>query len=331
MVKDYPLVSIVIPNFNGRNLLERCLKCVFKSTYHNLEVILVDNASSDDSIPFVKKLFGGEGRLRIIKNKKNYFFAEGNNIGARRAKGKYIIVLSNDIEIKPSCLELLVETLEQDSTIGAAQAKILIGGQNRIIDNMGGNLDFFGFARGRGRLEKDRGQYDKIKEVFFAAGASFIVRKSIVEEVGLFDPAYFVHSEDVDLGWRIRLRGYRVVVVPQAVIYHKPSSSIKKVSWQNELSFHIRKNRLATLIKNYSSAILLLVLPLELLIYFGLFLIELLIKLTPRQAITSLKAIGWNLQNLSYLLEKRRKVQGKIRRVSDFSIFKMMSKIPLFT
>ena len=324
--KKNPLISIIVLNYNGCGILEPCLRSIFNSDYPDFEIILVDNASTDDSLERAKQQFGRDSRFKVIQNSENLFFAEGNNIGIRRAQGEYIFLLSNDVEIEPKCLSEIA-TAFKGSQIGAAQPKVFLFNSSKF-DNTGGLLDRYGYSQGRGRSEMDLGQYDKLLDIFYAGGAAMILSKRALDEVGLFDSKFYVYCEDVDLSWRIRLKGYKIVLLPKAKVYHRVSAVTSKNidKFNLELKWHIRKNRIATLIKNYSPGNLLRYLPIILSFYFLIWLKELIINRKPKLSITSVRAIFWNIKELFYLVEERKRVQSQIRQITDEEILKFMQR-----
>lgn len=326
---DYPFISVIILNYNGKGFLKDCVASVLKSDYPEFEVLLVDNASTDDSLGEVQAEFGSDARLRIIRNPENMLFAGGNNAGIKEAKGDYIVILNNDTEAQESWLKEIA-TVFGDAKIGAAQPKILIHNTNPVkIDYAGTDLDRYGYTKGRGEGELDRGQYDEIKEIFFAGGTAMVLKRSILDEVGLFDDEFGAHWEDVDLSWRIRLRGYSIFLIPKAVVYHRRSATMSKFAKKEDIAWCIRKNRMAGLIKNYNLINLIKNLPVLLLIYALLFLWELITGPSMRYAASSPMALFWNIRELPYILRERRKVQGIIRRVKDDVILNALRRKPV--
>lgn len=320
-----PLFSVILVNYNGRDFILDCIGSVLKSTYPNFEIILVDNASCDDSINLIEQRFSKEQRLKIIKNEKNLHFAEGNNVGIKNSKGDFVILLNNDTEVETNWLEE-IEFVMREPSIGASQPKILCHDNHGIIDNAGNYFDALGYTHGRGHLEKDTYQYEKIEDIFFAAGTAMVIRSSILKEVGLLDSQYLIYAEDVDLSWRIRLKGYRIVYIPKSLVYHKGSKTVLKFPGKITTTMLSRKNRLATLIKNYGFARLCKNLALILILYVLIFFKEMLLDRNPKLAFTSLSAILWNIKKLPYLLRERWIVQKNIRVLSDKEIAKSMHR-----
>lgn len=320
-----PIFSVILVNYNGKDFVLDCIASILRSTYPNFEVILVDNGSCDDSLELVGQKFGGDSRLKVIRNTKNLHFAEANNIGIRNTGGDFVILLNNDTEVESNWLEQ-IEVVMRDNSIGAAQPKIICYDDRNIIDNAGNYVDRLGYTHGRGHLEKDNGQYENEEEIFFAAGTAIVIRRSVLKEVGLLDSKFLINIEDLDLSWRIRLKGYRIVYIPKSVIYHKGSRTVIKFPGRIFITMLSRKNRIATLIKNYGSLRLLINLPAVVMVYLLIFFKELLIDRNPKLAITSVSAILWNIKELPYLLNKRRVVQKEIRIAPDRGILKFMSK-----
>lgn len=333
--KDYwPLVSVIILNHNGYGFLEACLGSVFESDYPNFEVILVDNASTDGSAKFAEQLYAEDKRFKIIYNLENLFYAGGNNVGIAHSRGDYVVFLNNDTVVESDWIKELVRAFLRREEIGAAQPKILAYDDDCKIDNVGGAVDVYGFSRGIGRFEMDEGQYDSEAEIFYGGGTALIVRRSVLDEVGGFDPKFYAYSEDLDLSWRIRLRGYEIVMVPNARVYHRISQTVSQkcsnLTFRYDLLWHIRKNRLAALIKNYGYSNLFRVLPGIIIIYFLMFIKEMMVDNDWRLARTSLRALFWNLKELRYLIRCRLAVQHLVRKVPDSAIIRMMQKELMF-
>lgn len=249
-------ISIIIVNWNGREHLDACLRSVFSQVNKNFEVIFVDNGSSDDSVDFVEKNFQA---VRIIRLNKNHGFAEGNNIGIREALKnttiKYIVTLNNDTEVEKDWLKVLIDTAEQDDRIGAVASKIKFFYERGKLDSAGdfllpGTLKVV--TRGYGEI--DHGQYDRPEECYSARAGAALYRREMLEDVVLsgdyFDSHYFAYIEDTDLSIRARLRGWKIMYAPQAVVYHKVASTTKKLSYVFR-RYRSGRNRLVTALKNY--------------------------------------------------------------------------------
>jgi GT2 family glycosyltransferase len=219
-----PLVAVVILNWNGKKHLQQFLPSVVASTYTNLKVIVADNASTDDSVSFLQQLYP---QIQIIALAQNFGFAKGYNEALKQVESDYYILLNSDVEVTPGWIEPIIELLEKDAQYAACQPKLLAY-TNKIsfeyAGAAGGWLDAYGYPFARGRIfdvcEKDEGQYNKTNEIFWASGAALFIKSKIFHEVGGFDEYFFAHQEEIDLCWRIQLKGYTIFCCPESVVYH---------------------------------------------------------------------------------------------------------------
>lgn len=223
-MNNLPSVSIVVLNWNGQSFLEQFLPSICASTYPNLQVIIGDNASTDNSVSFVKSHYS---QIRIILNDKNYGFAGGYNMVLGQVESDYYILLNSDVEVEPGWIEPVIELMESDSKIAAAQPKVRSYREKHMFEYAGaagGFLDFLGYPLCRGRIfdtvEADTGQYDDVKEIFWASGAALFIRRRRWEEVGGLDEDFFAHMEEIDLCWRLKNIGLKVMYCPNSVVYH---------------------------------------------------------------------------------------------------------------
>ena len=245
-MNNSPLVSTVILNWNGKKYLADCLTSLINQKYSNLEIILVDNGSRDDSVEFVKKRFL---QVKIIENEENLGFAGGNNVGIKSAEGKYIFLLNNDTKTDENCLKNLVEAAESNEKIGMAAPKIVSFENPSVIDSAGVNIYFDGMSRGKGRKETDKGQYNEVQEILLPSGCAALYRKKMLDEIGLFDENFFAYCEDTDLGLRARLAGWKAVLSPQAVVYHHYSGTVGRYS--EIKAFLVERNHFWVVFKNF--------------------------------------------------------------------------------
>jgi GT2 family glycosyltransferase len=244
-----PLVSIVIVHWNSPYLLG-CLRSFLQPGTEGVDVVLVDNASTDGSMQQVAAAY--DGHIRSVRTPENYGYTRGANIGLRQARGRYIILLNNDAEVAPGCVDALVAAAEGDPRIGICCPKILSAKDKRLIDSVGHWLYPDGLSRCRGRLEEDRGQYDRPEDVLVPSGCAILVRREMLDDVGVLDEDFFSYCDDTDLGLRAQLRGWRCVTVPSAVVYHwgSPTSPLK--------AFLVERNRLWVAVKCLPLPLLLL-------------------------------------------------------------------------
>ena len=316
------LVSIVIVNWNGKKHLSYSLSSLKKINYPSFEVIVVDNGSTDGSIELVNSLTRNKKIIKLIKNKKNLGFAEANNIGFREAKGKYVLLLNNDTKVTPDFLKKLVDVMNENKKIGVVQPKIVFMDSKKLqaggafLTNTG-FLYHFGYGK-----NPDEKKYNQPMDIFSANGSCMLVKREVIERVGLFDPDFFCYFEETDFCWRVWLAGYKIIYVPSSVIYHKGAQTAKRLK-SSFVNYHSFKNRIASLIKNLGPAELFKTMPTHFLFcQLAFFAFLVMGKFSSDWAIQ--KAIGWNFLHLGNTLEKRKKIQNKIRKVSDREL---MSKI----
>lgn len=250
---SYPLASVIIVNWNGKDYLRTCLDSLKVQSYPNFEVIVVDNGSSDGSAEFLRQYYSTF--VTLITNRENAGFSGGNNIGIGEAKGRYILLLNNDTEAAPGWIENLVRAAEMDIKIGMCASKVYSFYERNVIDTAGHLIYRDGLNRGRGRLEEDVGQYDIMEEVFFPSGCAALYRKEMLDEIGLFDKTFFSYGDDTDIGLRGRLAGWNCLYVPTAIVYHRYSGSTSAYSPQK--AFWVERNRVWILIKYFPLSMIL--------------------------------------------------------------------------
>jgi GT2 family glycosyltransferase len=245
--ESWPSVSVVIVNYNGRELLMQCLHTLLKTDYSNYDVIVVDNASTDGSATELKNSFGSNSRINIIENQKNVGHAEGCNIGAKTAKGKYIVFLDSDIEFEDDhWLWELVKVMETDSSVGLAQAKIVLAQDKHRLDYVCVAVDALGTWAATYGSKKE--VFNKNQEILAASSGCCIIQKEVFNQIGGFDDDYFIYDDDTDLSLRARLTGYRVMFAASAVVIHR-GGILRGVS--GSMLYHSSKNRVYTALKNY--------------------------------------------------------------------------------
>ncbi len=329
-----PLVDIIIPHYNGKEILYNCLYSLDKMTYPNAKIWVVDNGSTDDSVSYVKSQFDW---VNVLHPGENLGYAGGCNFGVEKTTGKYLVFLNNDTEQEPEWLDYLVEFAEKKTEIAALQPKLLsIQNRNqgkRVFDYAGaagGMVDHFGYPYAYGRImnetEEDKGQYDEPREIFWASGAAMFVRRLALEKLGAFDDDFFAHMEEIDLCWRFQLAGYKVHSVPKAIVYHYGGATLKSGSVQKVYLNH--RNNLFMLLKNMEGLKMLAVMPLRLLLEMaaGLFYA---FKFQLNYSIVPIQAVIWNILNLNRILKKRREIQS-YRQVRDRIIFSQSKCLVLF-
>jgi len=242
-----PSVSIIVVNFNGKELLKPCLKSLLTTNYPNFEIIVVDNASTDGSVETIKKLFSSCPYIKIVENRENLGHAEGCNIGARVAKGRHLVFLDSDTELRAKdWLWELVRVIESDESIGLAQAKMVLAKDTRRLDYVCTTIDALGTWAATYGLKEE--ELKENFEILAASSGCCIVRQKVFNEVGGFDSDYFIYDDDTDLSLRTRLLGYKIFFVPSAVIVHR-GSVLRGIN--QRIVYHSAKNRMRTMLKNY--------------------------------------------------------------------------------
>lgn len=303
---EFPLISIVVVNYNGLNFVDSCLSSVFAADYPNFEVIFVDNASTDGSLKLVKEKFFSYAMLKIIENKKSLGPVKGRNIGIANSNGKYVVFLDNDTEVDKSWLNHPILVLEKDDSVGACQSKLLLS-DKKTIDTCGHYLSIIGFPYEVGSGEIDNGQYEKIRDIFGARSAAMFIRKEVLEKTGYFDEDYFMHGEETDLSWRIWIAGFRVVFVPDSVVYHKRGGSFNSES-RYMILYEGSKNCTKTLMKNLGAKRLFLILPVHIFVWLSICFTHLL-RGRFHLAKAVIKGLLWNICNIKRTLNKRKEIQ----------------------
>lgn len=323
-----PLVSIIILNYNGAGVVDRCVQSVLDSDYSNFEVIFVDNDSTDGSYESIVRKFGNDCRLFFVKNDENKGFAEGNNIGLRYIKGSYITLLNNDTEVDRDWLTEVVRVAEADEKIGIIQSKLFFWHNREVLESAGAFIDKCGYGFERGFV-RGRNLYNKVDEVFYANGAALTIKKQALKKmcsgmIELFDSDFFFAYEDVDLSWRMRLAGFKTVVAPCSVVYHRRSTTTSRK--RGMLVFHHCKNRILTLVKNYGFMNLMKYLPL-LVVLESVRAFSNLASGQSEGALAILRAFVWNLTNFSQSWKKRISVQYLLRQMPDQYVTMLMKNV----
>ena len=246
-------LAVVILNWNGRALMEEYLPSVVAYTPDEwADVIVADNGSTDDSIEMLKAKFPTVG---IIRLDKNYGFAEGYNQALKHIGHEYTVLLNSDVEVTPGWLDAPVAAMDTDKTIAGVQPKIRALRNKEYFEYAGaagGYMDRYGYPYCRGRVlhvvEKDAGQYDTPADLLWATGACLFVQTAVYKEVGGLDAGFFAHQEEIDMCWRLRSRGYRLVCTPSSVVYHVGGATLNVESPRK--TFLNFRNNLLMLYKN---------------------------------------------------------------------------------
>lgn len=267
MVKN-KLVSVNILTYNAQDLIGPCLRSILKQTYDNIEVLVIDNASTDKTLDVIRRI---SPKIRIIRNKNNLGLSIGYNTGIRESKGEYVLCLNQDVVLDGDFVKNAIEAIEVDDKIAAVQGKLYkienfrgLTSENRVLDTTG--LIMFKNRRivNQGQGEKDKGQY-KRGEIFGVDGAAPLYRRSALEDIKLpifkggvpqtnrfeyFDEDFFMYKEDVDLSWRFRLYGWKAIYEPEAVGYHLRGAGEKAV--RNYIAIVKERRKISGFAKYYA-------------------------------------------------------------------------------
>ncbi len=261
-------VAVVVLGYNSVEYLKAFLPSVVDTAYDDFTVVYVDNASVDDSVDFVRSSFPGVEVFRIYENRG---FTNGYESSLPYIRAEYYVLINSDVRVQPGWLEPLMRHMESDDSVGACQPKILHEPDPGLFDYAGasgGFIDRFGYTFCRGRifhhLEEDLGQYDDTTEIFWATGACMLVRSELYHRLGGLDNDFYAHMEEIDFCWRIKNAGYKILVIPEAVVYHVGGSVITYGSFTK--IFHNYRNNLVMMLKNLRVRQLFTILPARLLL-----------------------------------------------------------------
>lgn len=309
------IVSVIIPNWNGANHLVECLDSLLVQTYEHVEVIVVDNASTDNSLSLMETY----SSVKVLPQESNLGFTGACNIGIRAAVGGILVLLNNDTAVDPGWVEFIVMAFDLNPKIGIVASKMLLYDQRDTLHTAGDYVSLDGLAHNRGVWQKDTGQYDHKAYVFSACGGSAAYRRTMLDVVGLLDEDFFFSFEDVDLAWRACLLGWRCLYAPQAVIYHKLKASGGGVT----ASYYDGRNRIYTLVKNY---------PRDLWKLYGRTVIAAQVKLFTdalrlwrgEAARATMRGMVAGLLGISGMRSKRKVIQSQ-RIVSQDDLYRLMT------
>jgi len=312
-LKESPPVSVVVVNLNGKEWLEKAIPSVLASDYPKVELIVVDNGSTDGSVEFLRENYPS---TRVIVLEKNIGWSPANNEGIKTAGGRVIACLSNDMIVDSRWLKEIVKLMVSNSKIGIVQCNSLSMWDKRTLDSSMNYLDRFGYSYAYAPQNRPQ-------EVFFAEGMAFAFKKEVVEEIGMLDDYYFMEYDDMDFSWRARLAGYSAYFLPSAVVYHARGGTVGRTYFQRTKNVELyTRNHLVTLIKNYETKNLLTALPVVLAIELAKIL-YLVLKGNLMVALAASRGLLRVLRDVRIILVKRREIE-RIRRDRDSTMMKIM-------
>ena len=323
-ISQNPLVSIITVNFNGLAYLNLLYESLAKISYSPVELIMVDNASVDNSVEYVRKNYP---RVKILQNTENYMFARGNNEGIKIARGEIICLLNNDVVVDPNFLEPVIQAFQKQPEMVACQPKVLDLNQKHKFEYAGaagGFIDRYGYPFMRGRLffdlEEDTGQYDTAIEIFWSTGACFFIRKNMLEKIGILDENFTMHMEEIDLCWRIHLIDKKIFCIPESKVWHKGGGTLSVDNPQK--AYWNFRNNIFLLAKNLNMVNLIRIIIIRLFMDFSALLFELL-KGKIKKSWSIFRAYTWLISHVPLILKSRKKAQG-LRIVKDRYIFRLV-------
>lgn len=327
MKTKYPLISIIISNYNGAklNILQDCLTSFKKIDYPNYELILVDNASIDNSINIATVILGKNPRFKIVKNPVN-MYSQGLNLGLKAAKGEYAAYFNNDVAIEKRYFHKLIEAFDRYPKLALVQGKLLWYFDHSIIDSAGETMDIFGNPVTLGNKTKDEHQFDKEEEILSATGSAGILKKSALKDIGFYAPNFGIGYEDMDLALRIRQKGFVIMRIPSAICYHKRGATDLAEMVRIKVRWHFNKNRLSTMIRNYPLFLLIKSMPVAILIYLGSFIWEVFTNKSLALALTRLQAIFYVTLHIPQLLIERNNIRKGVTGKRDNEILELFAK-----
>ncbi len=312
-------VAVIIVNYNGKKYLSNLLESIFNYVPNAVkqEIIIIDNNSSDGSVGWLKENYP---KVKLLEQKENLGFAEGNNVGFRYAIDKnfnYVMLLNQDTIIEIGYLDKLASAIEQEENIAAVQPKLMLYPTTELINSLGNVIHYLGFGYTYGHKIPEQKLSISEKGINYCAGAACLIKVEVLKKVGLFNPDFFMYHEDLDLGWRFSLAGYKNIIEPNAIVYHNYefSRSIKKF-------YFMERNRYLTIFQNYRLMSLVLIFPALIIMELGL----LIFSFKNGWWLEKIKVYLYFLNPLSWrkIFLARKKVQSK-RVMQDRLIVKSFS------
>lgn len=301
------LASVIIVSHNSIVFLEECIRALYKQSFKDFEIILVDNDSKDGSADFVENKFK---KVKVIRNDKNLGLCTANNIGVKYSKGKYLAFLNPDTVVERNWLKELVKNIK-DERVGSAQSMILLYDKKDRINTKGMFFNYLCFGWSGGYMEKYEKQENPSK-ITFPSGASFMMRREVFDQIEGFDDDIFLYYEDSDIGWRLRLLGYENILVPKSIVYHKYAFSRNKDKF-----YYMERNRLRLFLRNYAAKSIFLTLPIFLITEVGI----IFYSISSGWFKGKMKTYSYIFKNYSKIMKKRKTIQ-RTRKIPDSEIVK---------
>ncbi len=295
--KESVRVNIIITAFNNKRIIGRCLESVKRQSHKNFRCIVVDDNSDDGTPEFISGNYRWAG---LIRKKKQTGPSISRNIGIKQGNAEYIATLDSDVVLDKNWLKEQVAFMEkcgnEGQNCGILASKMLFADNPKIINSAGGGLRFPGIGCDIGSGKKDSLQYSRTREVHYACSGAMLMRRSMINKIGMFDETYFYGHEDTDMGWRARLAGYRVFYNPRAIAYHNVNQTVKTMS--DKVVFHGTKNRIRSIIKNCS----VFAMPFNLSAYLLITIVQIIFM---KHRVSRILAWLWSIKNLKSAIKER--------------------------
>lgn len=317
MPSTTPRTTVIVLNWNGKDLLEECLSSLREQTDRDYEVLLVDNGSADHSVDFVKERFPW---VRVLALNENLGFAKGNNVGIRATNTERVALLNNDTRVDAHWLERLNAALDAHPEVGLCASKMLNYFRPDTIDSAGVQLGV-GLAFQRGMGDKDGDAYADRRHVFGACAGAALYRRELLQHIGLFDESFGTNYEDVDLSFRAQMAGWQCLYVPDAIVFHKAGETKRRTGWTTVVS---HKNRLSSWVANAPTSVLVKYAPAllkretVLFLYHAGFRRKGITRPDLEQVSVLLRSYALFVRHLPKTLEKRRSIQQRRIATSEY-------------
>lgn len=296
ILPEEPLVSVIVLNWNGKENLRKCLQSLAGQDYPKYEIVVVDNASTDGSVELTEKY----PQARVIVNDKNLGFAEGNNVGIQESKGEIVALVNNDIVADKKWISELVKTIREDHTIGLVGGIIYSSSGEKEIWSTGGRIDLL---TGYTWHNRKNSPVDLIEDIDYIPACAIVARRETIESIGYLDKGYFIYSEDVEWGINAKRVGLKIVLNPDAKVWHNPSATMSKMPLRRY--YYLTRNRIRLIIRNFPLRYLPFALFCQ--IFLNLPYELMILKLDGRHIKEKANAVSWNLKNLKNAIRGRRK------------------------
>ena len=305
------LVSIIILNYNAGDLLLDCVSSIFKSNYKNFEIILVDNISKDQSHKKCKEKFPN---IKLIENSENLGYCEGNNVGLRKANGKFVAILNPDTIVDPNWLNELLKAYQNNGD-GLYQPKFLATTDHSMLLSTGNMIQIFGFGYSRSKGEKDKQLFEKFEQIDYASGTCLFTSMALIKKIGFFDSFLFAFHDDLELSWRAAIMGINSFYVPKSIVYHPIEGYSFK--WSPIKFKLMERNRKYCLLTLYNRSTIIKMIPALLIIDIAVFFFYMTRGIGKMKILADLEI----LRNLK-IINKKYVSNQNIKKVDDSILIK---------